>query len=283
MIGDVFTWVLLDPMINFLVILNNTLFSSFGLALIGFTIVIRIITFPLTVRQLRQTRSMQTLQPRIQEINKKYSDPKRRQQELMKAYREAGVNPLGCAGPFALQFPILIALYAAVRITLPESPEALERLSGHLYDWSYIQHAIPLETHFLGVDLRTPNLPFVVLVALSTFVQSKTTVTVSTDERARAQQQMMIMMMPIMMGFFALNLPSGVSLYWVVSGIVSIGFNVAIYGVPSLKIEPLLHGPKPAPAATPEGPAAGAPPNREPRTTTHGPDRSKRKNRRRRP
>jgi len=292
-LGDIFTWLLLDPMINFLIILTNLLFSSFGLAIIAFTIFIRVVTFPLTMRQLRQTRAMQSLSPHIQEIQKKYSDPKRRQQEMMKAYREAGVNPLGCAGPFALQMPVLIALFVAVRITLPESPEALERLSGHLYDWNFVQQSVPLQTHFLGVDLRTPNLVFVVLVAASTFIQSKTTVTVATDERARTQQQMLTIMMPVMLAFFALNLPSGVSLYWVVSGIVSIVFNVAIYGVPQLKIEPLVKGPKSATSATVPEIVEAVPAKKEPqpaqrresRTRSNGPSRpsrSKRKNRRRR-
>ena len=66
-IGDIFTLVLLDPMINFLIILNNVLFDSYGLAIIAFTIIVRIVTFPLTMRQLNQTRAMQTLQPQIQQ------------------------------------------------------------------------------------------------------------------------------------------------------------------------------------------------------------------------
>jgi len=282
MIGDVFTSVLLDPMINTLIVLNNVFFSSVGISIIIFTMLIRIITFPLTLRQLRQTRAMQAIGPQVQEINKKYSDPRRRQQEVMKAYREAGVNPLGCAGPFALQFPILIALFVAVRITLPQSPEALERLSGHLYDWSYIQHAIPLGTHFLGIDLRTPNMVFVVLVALSTFLQTKTTITPTTDEKARAQQQMMTFLMPIMLAFFALNLPSGVSLYWIVSGLVSIASNVAIYGVPSMRIQPLFPAPHPATKAVEPSPATRSTTPNRPARTTHGSNRSKRKNRRRR-
>ena len=65
-IGDIFTLVLLDPMINFLIILNNVLFDSYGLAIIAFTIIVRIVTFPLTMRQLNQTRAMQALQPQIQ-------------------------------------------------------------------------------------------------------------------------------------------------------------------------------------------------------------------------
>lgn len=286
MIGGVFDAALLDPMINFLVILNNVLFGSFGLAILAFTIIIRVATFPLTLRQLHQTRAMQSIQPRVQEINKKYSDPKRRQEEVMKAYRESGVNPLGCLGPMLLQFPVLIALFLTVRKTLPESPEALEALNGHLYSWSFIQHAIPISETFLGMDLRSPNFVMVALVGLTSWAQTKTTVTVATDERARAQQQMMAYMMPLMFAFFALSFPSGVSLYWVVNSIVGIGFNIVTYGFPLLHIEPLFKPRAPAPSAALSGSNGRAPepapePVRELRTA-NGPGRSKRQNRRRR-
>ena len=288
-LGTVFTPILLDPMINLMILLNNVLFGSFGIAIIAFTIVVRLITFPLTLRQLHATRAMQTIQPRITEINKKFSDPKRRQEEIMKVYKEAGVNPLGCLGPMILQFPILIALFAAIRITLPESPEALERLSQHLYDWRYLQGAIPLQVHFLAMDLRAnSNIIMVLLVAATTFAQTKTTAapSASMDERARAQQQMMAYMMPLMFGFFALSFPNGVSLYWVVNSIVGIAFNVVTYGLPVLKIEPLMKPRTPAPAlAAREAPVATAAttePARELRTA-NGLGRSKRQNRRRRP
>ncbi|MEX2081137.1 MAG: YidC/Oxa1 family membrane protein insertase, partial [Dehalococcoidia bacterium] len=221
--GDIFQLLLLDPMVNLLVVLTRLLFGSFGLAIIAFTILIRAVTFPLTLRQLHQTRAMQNLQPRMQEINKKYSDPRRRQEELMKAYREGGVNPLGCLGPMIIQMPILIALFLAVRHALSISPEALESLSGHLYSWAYVQQAVPLEEHFLGIDLRHPNILLIALVGITTWAQSKTTVMVATDEKARAQQQMMTYMLPLMFTFFALGFPSGVSLYWVVNSIVGIG------------------------------------------------------------
>lgn len=294
MIGDIFNLLLLNPMVNLLVILTNLLWGSFGLAVIAFTVLIRVATFPLTLRQLHQTRSMQHLQPRIQEINKKHSDPRRRQEELMKAYREAGVNPLGCLGPMLLQFPILIALFYAVQRALPQSPEALEALSGRLYDWSFIQHAVPLEEHFLGFDLREPHLVMVILVGLTTWVQTKTTLSVATDDRARAQQQMMGWMLPLMFGFFALSFPSGVSLYWIINSIVGIGFNIATYGLrlPRLDIQPLFKMPSRAAAAPaaiePEKPqpakgrGAGQERERESRTA-NGPGRSKRQNRRRRP
>lgn len=286
MIGDLFTLGLLNPMINLLVILNNVLFNSFGLAIIAFTILIRLATFPLTLRQLNATKSLQALQPKIQEINKKYSDPKRRQEEMVKIYRESGANPLtGCLGPMLLQFPILIALYNAVRIALPNSPEALEKLAGHVYDWSFLQSALPLEEHFIGFDLREPNLIFVILVGATTWAQSKTTVIVSTDDRARAQQQMMTVMLPIMFAFFALQFPSGVSLYWVVNSIVGVAFNILTYGFPALKIEPILkvrNLPSQSPADPAASPAAAVTSSRELRTA-NGPGRSKRQNRRRRP
>lgn len=296
MIGEIFTIGLLNPMINFLVILNNVLFGSFGLAIIAFTIIIRLVTFPLTLRQLHSTRSMQGIQPRIQEINKKFSDPKRRQEEIMKAYRESGVNPLGCLGPMVLQFPVLIALYSTVRLALATSPESLERLSGHLYSWSFIQHGVPLQEHFIGMDLRVNGgsgigLVMVVLVGLTTWAQTKTTVTVVTDDKARAQQQMMAYMMPLMFAFFALSFPIGVAVYWVVNSIVGIAFNIVTYGFPLLKIEPIFKARVPAPRtpATPSTALAGSSPAavdvqtaRELRTA-NGLGRSKRQNRRRRP
>ena len=174
-IGDIINVALIDPMTNLLVILNNVLWGSFGLAVIAFTILVRLLTFPLTLRQLKQTRAMQALQPVVQELQKKYTDPKRRQEEMMKAYREAGVNPLGCLGPLVLQMPFLIGIFYAVRRTLAISPEALDDLSTHLYSWSYIQDAIPLEESFLGLNLAGTSFLMVALVGVSTWAQTKTT------------------------------------------------------------------------------------------------------------
>lgn len=286
---NIFTIVLFNPMINFLLLLNIVLFNSFGLAIIAFTIIIRLVTFPATLRQLHSTRAMQTIQPRIAEINKKFSDPKRRQEEIMKVYRESGVNPLGCLGPMVLQFPILIALYDAVRLALATSPEALERLSGHLYAWGPIQQSVPLQDHFIGMDLRTGNLLMVVLVGVTTWAQTATTVTsAATTDQQRTQQQMMTYMMPLLFAFFALNFPAGVSLYWVVNSIVGIAFNIGVYGFPRLGIEPIFK-PKPpkqaklATEAVSAGSLAAATQPAQELRTTNGPGRSKRQNRRRRP
>ena len=287
MIGEIINVALVDPMTNLLVILNNVLWGSFGLAVIAFTILVRLLTFPLTLRQLKQTRAMQALQPVVQELQKKYTDPKRRQEEMMKAYREAGVNPLGCLGPLVLQMPFLIGIFYAVRRTLAISPEALNDLSGHLYSWSYIQAAIPIEESFLGLNLAETSFLMVALVGVSTWAQTKTTVTVATDERARTQQQMMQWLLPVMFMFFSFGFPSGVSLYWVVTSFVGVAFNVVTYGFPLLRIPPLVAPPAPRPAAPIPATSDGSggdrrPPARELRTSAHGTRRGKRKNRRRR-
>jgi YidC/Oxa1 family membrane protein insertase len=291
-ISEVFTLILLNPLVNLLVLLSHLLFNSFGLAIIAFTILIRAATFPLTLRQIHTTKAMQSIQPKIQEINKKYSDPKRRQEEVMKLYRESGTNPLSCIGPFFLQIPIFIALYSAIRIALPNSPEALEKLSGHIYGWSYLQHALPLSEHFLGLDLRADGreglgIIFVIAVAATTWLQSKTTITSTTDERVRQQQQMTNVLLPFMFAYFAFSFPIGVSLYWVVNSTAQIGFNILTYGFPALGIEPVFKGR----AATPAAPKAALTQPEEAAATTsarelrtaNGPGRSKRQNRRRRP
>ncbi|HMO54828.1 MAG TPA: YidC/Oxa1 family membrane protein insertase, partial [Tepidiformaceae bacterium] len=140
--------------------------------------------------------------------------------------------------------------------------------------------------HFLGFDLREPNLIFVVLVGATTWAQSKTTITVATTDQARAQQQMMTILLPLMFAFFALQFPSGVSLYWVVNSTVGVAFNILTYGFPALKIEPIIKVRAPVPSSSPAepdaSPAAAVTSSRELRTA-NGPGRSKRQNRRRRP
>ena len=142
---SLFDTILIRPMLNFLALLAGYLFGSFGLAIVILTIIVRVITFPLTIRQLKSTRAMQELQPRLKEVQKKYSkDKERLGQETMKLYKEHGVNPIGCAVPMLFQFPIWIGLYQAVIQGLGFSPENLMGLSKQLYSLSAIQEQIPL-------------------------------------------------------------------------------------------------------------------------------------------
>jgi len=222
-LGFVWNQVLMDPMTNALIVLTNVFFGSFGVAIIVFTIVMRGITFPLTLRQLRSSRALSALQPKIRDVQKKHTDPKRRSEETMKLYREAGVNPMGCLLPMVVQMPIWFALYQVIQIALGSTPESMIDLSHRLYPWSYVQHAVPLSERFLWVNLgEQGDFLLALLVGASMYVQQKMTMPPATDERQQSMNSTMLWMMPLMFVFFSLQVPNGLPLYWFMSGVVSI-------------------------------------------------------------
>jgi YidC/Oxa1 family membrane protein insertase len=264
MIGFLWEEVLVRPMLNLLVVLTNIAFGNFGLGLILFVIITRAVTFPLTMRQLRATRAMTELKPRMDEINKKYKDPRRRSEEQMKLYREAGVNPIGCLGPMLIQMPIFIALYAVVQVALGDTPESLIGLEERLYDWVYIESAVPLDDHFLGIDLGSPGgLPLAVLVGVATWLQSKTTMTLrgtrATDPVMQQQQQMMQWMLPLVFGYITISFPAGLGLYWLSTTIIGIVLNyIAFGGVKKVGIPFILKPQDEEAVAVSSAPAAAA-------------------------
>ena len=283
-----------NPLINALIILSNVLFSNFGLGIIVFTLLMRLATMPLTLRQIHSTRAMSMLQPKMQEIQKKYKDPKRRQEETMKLYRQAGVNPLGCLLPMLVQMPIWFALYGALRITVGGTPESVVSLSERLYPWGFIESAVPLENRFLWLDLGQPDrsLILALLVFASTYVQQKLSTVPSTDPQKQAQAQMMNWMMPLMFAWFTLGVPSGLAVYWAMSNITAVIMYYFVYGPKNVSWRTFFPAQAPAPAARrrdrreaapeeekDEEPAAPAPAKTSKRLSD-GRRRGKRKNRR---
>ncbi|MEK7120698.1 MAG: YidC/Oxa1 family membrane protein insertase, partial [Patescibacteria group bacterium] len=114
---EIFNTILIDPIINVLVFLYKTLFSisapyPLGLSIIILTIVVKLITHPLTASQFKSMAKLRKLQPHLDKVKEKYGQDKARlQQETMKLYKEHGVNPAGGCFPLLIQFPIFIALY----------------------------------------------------------------------------------------------------------------------------------------------------------------------------
>ncbi|MDA1188161.1 MAG: YidC/Oxa1 family membrane protein insertase [Chloroflexi bacterium] len=232
-IGDIWITLLLRPMINALVLLYSVFFSNFGISIIVFTIIIRVLMWPLTVKQARFTKRMADLQPRLQAVQKKYANDKQKaSQETMKVYREAGFNPLGCLGPVLIQFPIWIGLYQAIIKTLPTTPDSLADLSRFLYSWAspIVHEVIPLSNNFLGVNLAQnssaypipANLVLPVAVGISMFLMQKMSMTPSASPSQDSTNRMMLWMMPVMFGFFTLQFPTGLAIYWIVSNIIGI-------------------------------------------------------------
>ena len=120
--------------------MSHYLLNSFGISIIALTIITRLLMYPLTVKQLRSTKAMQSLQPQLAEIQKKYArDKTKLAQEQMRLYKESGVSPAGCLVPMAVQMPIWIAVYQSIILALAVAPEALLNLSRYLYSWPIVR------------------------------------------------------------------------------------------------------------------------------------------------
>jgi YidC/Oxa1 family membrane protein insertase len=248
--AELWNTIILEPVLNSLIAMCNVFGGSFGLAIIVLTVIVRLILFPLTVRQTQSTKAMQTLQPKIQELQKKYAKNQQKlQQEMMKVYKEAGINPLGCLWPMLIQLPIWIALYQSILQALAATPESLLSLSQHLYHWAAVGQAVPLNEHFLGLNLSQPggaNLILPILVGGTMWIQQKMVTPPPADPRQQTMTSMTTLMMPLMFGFFTLSFPSGLALYWVVSNIIGIIIQYFVSGGWGYLRAP--SAPKPAPA-----------------------------------
>src|ERR1043165_8990367 len=184
--------------VNVLLWIYDIVGHNFGLAIILFTILIRIVTWPLNGQQIKSAAAMQELQndKEWQAIQKKYAkDREKLAQEQMRVYKEKGINPFGSCLPTLIQFPIIIALYQSIIRALASSPLDLLRLSRSIR-LPNVSELIPLNSHFLWMDLGRPEsfaifgfaLPTLALiVALTTYVQAKLTMPATTtpgDQRA---------------------------------------------------------------------------------------------------
>ena len=225
---------ILNPLINIVVLSSHYLFGSFGLTIIVLTIIIRVLTFPLTLKQLRVSKAMQGIQSQMTELRSKYAKDKQKlAEEQMKLYKQSGMNPLGCILPMAIQMPIWIALYQAIIKVLAVAPEDFLKLSQRLYSsWSLGFSLVPLESRFLWLDLSAPDRLMIlpILVGASMWVQQKMTTVQSTDPQQQSQSQMMLWMMPIMFAFLTLQFPSGLALYWAASNIIGIVMQYFVTG-----------------------------------------------------
>jgi len=185
---------------------------NYGVSIILLTVMVRIATAPLTVRQMRSMAKMGNLQPRIKELQEKYADDKQRQsQEMMKLYRESGVNPLGGCLPMVLQFPVFIGLYYALQssIDLRQAP-----FFGWIRDLSAPEQVGTLPV----LELPVRVLPLV--MGVSMVLQQGLTPSTSMDP---AQARMMMTVMPVMFTVLFYQFPSGLVLYWLVSNLLAVG------------------------------------------------------------
>jgi YidC/Oxa1 family membrane protein insertase len=208
----------------------------FGLAIILFTILIKVITWPLNASQVKGAQAMQELQndKDWQEIQKKYAkDKEKLAQEQMRVYKEKGINPFASCLPTLVQFPIIIGLYQSITRALSATPFDMLKLARSIYPFQNVENIIPLNSKFLWMDLGRPEsiqilgfaLPtLAIIVAITTYIQSKLTMPTSTNPNDQSAQMssMMSIYMPLLLGWFALNFASGISVYFIVSNLLGI-------------------------------------------------------------
>ncbi len=285
-ITDLWNLLFFQPMLNGLILLYGLFFHNFGITIIIFTLLIRLIILPLTMKQLHATKAMSRLQPELAKIQKRYANDRQKlSQEQMRLYREHGVNPLGCAVPTFIQFPIWIGLYQSIQLALAAVPEQYMTLSEHLYPGLALVHQlVPLDSRFLWLDLAAPDPYFIlpVLVGGTMFLQQKMATMPTTDERQQQMNQTMQYMMPMMFGFFTVSFASGLAIYWFVSNVFSIVIQYFVTGWGSLHLPFLgIGGEREQPPVPPEpdvdDAAAAAQPDAAEKRRTNGKPRGKRK------
>ncbi|WP_174734649.1 YidC family membrane integrase SpoIIIJ [Mesobacillus harenae] len=189
--------------------------GSYGLSIILVTILIRLVILPLMIKQTKNSKAMQALQPEMKKLREKYSSKDQKtqqklQQETMALFQTHGVNPLAGCFPLIVQMPILIGFYHAISRT--------REIAEH---------------NFLWFDLgdKDPYFILPIVAGITTFIQQKM---MMAGMENNPQMAMMLWLMPIMIVVFAFSFPAALSLYWVVGNLFMIIQTYFIKG-PDLK------------------------------------------------
>ena len=259
MIGHLFTVVIAQPVFNLLALIYAVLPGhNFALAIILFTVVVRLLLWPLVKKQLHQTKEMRKLQPEMKRIKKEAKGNRQKESAMtMELYKERGINPFSSIGVMLVQLPILIALYSGLHkvITNPEelvnfAYPALQHLSWmkelahnvHMFDATLFGF-VDLSRAALGKDgFYFPAMILVLGSAIVQFYQTKQLLPNDKDARGlkailreagtgkpadqsevnAAVGRSTRYILPVMIFFFTVNLASALSLYWFVGGLVAL-------------------------------------------------------------
>lgn len=174
---------------------------NWGLAIIWLTIAVNLALYPLTLSSLQQMSAMQRIQPRIQELQKKYKDdPKKLQQEMMDLYKSEGVNPIGGCLPVLLKIPFFLALFFAL-----QSKEFMTLVGAN---------AAFIPGWINDIAKHDPVFILPALIGITTWLSQK------SMPASPGQGQAMMVFMPIFITFISYNFAAGVQIYWVISNLM---------------------------------------------------------------
>ncbi len=221
--SSIFNAILYQPILNvFVGIYNFVPGHDFGLVILLLTVILRLVLYPLTAASIKAQRSMQEMQPKLEEIKKKYATDKQMQaQATMELYKTHKVNPLASCLPILVQLPILIALFYVLRDAVSGA-----NLTGYLY--SFVHDPGKLNTITLGFfDLAKPNVILALLAGGSQYLQAKSLTRKmppkeagpgAKDESMTAiMNKQMLYFMPALTAIIGFSFPAGLTLYWFLS------------------------------------------------------------------
>ena len=249
-LGNLFFIFITQPIFNVLMLLDHVL-GDFGLSIILLTVLIRLVLFPLTLKQLKSTKAMQAIQPLIADVKKQYPKDQRAQLEATQAiYKEYGVNPAAGCLPLFIQLPVLYGLFNSLNTVLRNHP-TVTSINSTIY--SFLPHFTKLPDSnlnwftfinphwFINLGAPDPTHILPVLAALATFIQlrmSQPRTTAATKNAMTQQMQIMQFIMPVITLVFALTFPAGLALYWTTTSVFSMVQQYFVTGWGSLLVKP---------------------------------------------
>lgn len=206
------------PLLNVLIYLYNVIPPhDIGIVIILLTILIRLALWPTFHKQMKAQKSMNALQPKLNEVREKHKDDREGQAKaIMQLYKDHNVNPWASCLPLLLQLPLLIAMYQVFNT-------ALKNHIDGLYSW--VARPEVVNPFFLNlIDLSKPNIYLAVLAGALQFWQSKMMMakTVTTDATAKAMAIQTTYVLPLLSVFIAWKLPAGLPLYWIVTTLFAV-------------------------------------------------------------
>ncbi|MFA5024409.1 MAG: YidC/Oxa1 family membrane protein insertase [Patescibacteria group bacterium] len=214
--SNLFTVIFYQPILNLLVFLYNTVsFNDLGVAIILLTVVIKAVFWPLGQTAIKSQKALQDLQPKIDDLKKKYTDKTELSRATMDLYKNNKVNPFSSCLPLLIQLPFLWAVYRVFRDGLNNNLDLV---------YSFIHRPETMNVMSLGIlDLSKRSIILAVLAGLAQFWQAKMTMTkkpvVSTpgskdESMAAIMNKQMLYFMPAITIFIGISLPGGLTLYW---------------------------------------------------------------------
>jgi YidC/Oxa1 family membrane protein insertase len=205
-------WFIAGPLL-LAIKLSHRVTGNYGVDIILLTVTIKILFIPLTQRSFKSMKAMQKLQPQMAKIRERYKDtPEEMNKEVMELYRRHKVNPLGGCLPMVLQMPVFLGLYAALS-------HAVELRHAPFFLWITDLSAPDRLGSLVIPFVSPPGIPVLtLLMGGSMFLQQW--MTPSTGD---PQQQRVMMIMPLMFTFMFVSFPAGLTLYWLVNNLLTIG------------------------------------------------------------